>query len=155
MIEFTGVPTGEFKDICVKRHKKDAMRFALVFGAIISAIIIALTFLLDKLIILFLAIPLAFIVAYAIWPTKKEEYKLFSKSITITEDGEMVAVTHFEEILRAVSQVEEVVDVGCGYIIKFYHEYRTDFFLCQKDLLVKGTLDEFENFFKDKITRSV
>ena len=53
MIEFNGIPTGEFKDVCVKRHKKDAMRFALVFGAIISAIIVALTFFLDKLIILF------------------------------------------------------------------------------------------------------
>ena len=100
-----------------------------------------------------MALPLAFIVASAIWPTKKEEYKLFSKSITITEDGEMVAVTHFEEILRAVSQVEEVVDVGCGYIIKFYYEHRTDFFLCQKDLLVKGTIEQFENLFEGKITR--
>lgn len=155
MIEFTGIPTGEFKDICVRRHKKDAMKYALIFGAIISTVIIALTFLLDKLIVLFLAVPAVLIAASAIWPIKKEQYKLFSKNITIAKDGEMVAETHFGEILRAVSQVEEVVDVGGGYIIKFYHEHRTDFFLCQKDLLVKGTLDEFENFFKDKITRSV
>ena len=40
--------------------------------------------------------------------------------------------------------------MGTWYKIKFNLKFNM-YFVCQKDLLVEGTLEEFEEIFKDKL----
>lgn len=57
-----------------------------------------------------------------------------------------------------VSGIKKIEDYGEFYQIKLYLASYVGFafniFICQKDLLTKGTLEEFEKMFKNKIVRS-
>lgn len=54
--------------------------------------------------------------------------------------------------------IKQIIDYGEFYQIKLYFVAHIGFefniFICQKDLLTKGTLEEFEKMFDDKIVRS-
>ena len=53
---------------------------------------------------------------------------------------------------RKISEVKIVIDCGDFYYVKYYFPFYM-FTLCQKDLIVQGTIEEFEEIFKDKIVR--
>ena len=55
--------------------------------------------------------------------------------------------------LRDISDVKVVVDWGEWYDIIFYFPYKSVGFICQKDLIVEGTIEEFEKLFEGKIIR--
>lgn len=48
-----------------------------------------------------------------------------------------------------VSKVAKVIDMGGWYHIIFH--YGQSYFICQKNLIVKGTIKEFEKLFEGKI----
>ncbi len=52
---------------------------------------------------------------------------------------------------RILEDVKDVYDYGTFYDVVFTKAISN--FVCQKDLLTKGTLEEFEELFKDKIVR--
>ena len=51
----------------------------------------------------------------------------------------------------SIAEVVKVLDKGEWYHI--YVESKEGRFICQKDLLTNGSLDEFEEIFKDKIIK--
>ena len=51
-----------------------------------------------------------------------------------------------------IDEVLEVIDMGTWYKISLNLKYNS-FFACQKDLIVEGTLEEFEELFADKLVR--
>ena len=62
------------------------------------------------------------------------------------------------EITVPISGIKQIEDYGDFYRIKLYVVsyigYDFDIFICQKNLLTKGTLEEFEKMFDNKIVRS-
>jgi hypothetical protein len=54
---------------------------------------------------------------------------------------------------RDVSDVKVVYDEGSLYRIVFYLGYKCIGAICQKDLIVEGSIEEFEDIFKDKIRK--
>ena len=52
-----------------------------------------------------------------------------------------------------IDSVKRVVDYGEWYDFVFYYSDRDLYFVCQKSLLTKGTLEEFEALFEGKIVR--
>lgn len=50
----------------------------------------------------------------------------------------------------SLDDVLEVIDMGTWYKFKFNLKVNV-FTICQKDLIVEGTLEEFEEIFKDKL----
>ncbi|MBQ2702084.1 MAG: hypothetical protein IJF64_03745 [Clostridia bacterium] len=54
---------------------------------------------------------------------------------------------------RSIDDVKKVIDMGEFYDIIFYFPNQWSNCICQKDLIIKGTIEEFEEFFKDKIVR--
>lgn len=55
----------------------------------------------------------------------------------------------------AVDKVKRVTDRGNFYEIDFYFPSKMATCICQKDLLAEGTLEEFEDLFKDKLIRKL
>lgn len=55
--------------------------------------------------------------------------------------------------MRKIEDVKKVIDMGDWYIIDFYFPNKDGYFLCQKDLITQGTIEEFESLFADKIVR--
>lgn len=49
--------------------------------------------------------------------------------------------------------VKEVEDLGDSYRILFDFPGCSPMFLCQKDLITEGTIEDFEELFADKIVR--
>ena len=56
---------------------------------------------------------------------------------------------------RKLIDVKKVQDYGEFYYLTFYFPYKDGYFVCQKDLLTEGTLEDFEALFQDKIERKV
>lgn len=77
--------------------------------------------------------------------------------ITITITNDSVSNSYFKKALttstKPINAVKKVIDVGEWYYIIFKFGDIGNSWVCQKDLLTKGTIDEFERLFKDKIVR--
>ena len=56
---------------------------------------------------------------------------------------------------RKIEQVEIVVDYGEYYYFRFCSPHGWGTCFCQKDLIVEGTIEQFEEMFKDKIIRKI
>ena len=54
---------------------------------------------------------------------------------------------------KSINDVKKVIDFGDGYLICFSRFEITNAWLCQKDLLVQGSIDDFERLFEGKIVR--
>ena len=75
---------------------------------------------------------------------------IFPSKVTInTQTGEITTQSSQFFAESSIAEVVKVLDKG-----EWYHIYVTGKdgrFICQKDLLINGTLEEFENIFKDYI----
>lgn len=84
--------------------------------------------------------------------SKKAEQKFCPKRIIInTDDGVIVSELGNTTIQKEIADVFEVIDFGDNYRIKFNHMDKAVHFVCQKNLLVRGTIEEFEKLFQDKL----
>ena len=54
---------------------------------------------------------------------------------------------------RKIEHVEKVIDKGAFYVFKFNSTNGWGNCICQKDLMVEGTIEQFEEMFKEKIIR--
>ena len=97
---------------------------------------------------LFLLIPLLL----RIPKSEKEKRTLLPKKIYV-EDEYIVCVGEAYEESKLIDDVAKVIDHGEFYELVFPFGNASDKFICQKGLLTKGTLEEFEQLFSGKITR--
>lgn len=54
-----------------------------------------------------------------------------------------------------VEHIKKVIDYGDYYYISFRYPHKIIGCLCQKDLIVQGTIEDFERFFNGKIIRKI
>jgi len=82
--------------------------------------------------------------------TKKEKEKITPQRVYI--DGDMIVSKSNAAVdTRNIKDVKEVRDYGEFYYFVFKaYSYR---FVCQKNLLTQGSIEEFENLFTGKIKR--
>ena len=72
----------------------------------------------------------------------------------IYTDGECItSVSEKDAETRFLSDVKEVRDYGTFYDLVFPFGKISDRFVCQKELLSQGTIEEFEAMFESKIVR--
>ena len=100
-----------------------------------------------------LIFPLIIIIFALIYPTKYEYPEILPQKIYITDDG--IIVSQCEKTRRedSIDSVKNVKDNGEWYEINFSGIKHKGFFVCQKDLLTKGTIEEFEKLFEGRIER--
>jgi len=91
-------------------------------------------------------------VMWAFFPFITLGLNLFQK--VEIEDGVIDCVSLDKKShLKSVEDVKKVIDMGSCYYIKFYFPPEIATCFCQKDLLVEGTIEEFEKLFEGKIVR--
>ena len=95
----------------------------------------------------FLAIPFGQLI---IRPDKKMYGKMFPDVVTIEEE-QMTAEGKELFQTRDMADVKKVIDYGEYYFIVFYFPAKSQQFICEKDLLVSGTIEDFEDLFSGKI----
>ncbi len=154
MIEFNGHITGtaekRFYENCVNFGQNIMLASIIIFLPMIIFITLGTKnwVILVGYCSLFIIIPLIL----RIPKSKKERQKMNPKKITI-QDGVMIAINGYGPDSKLVSDVKEVRDYGEFYEIVFPFGKMSTNFICQKDLLVKGSLEKFEKIFKDKLVR--
>ena len=84
--------------------------------------------------------------------SKKEQLALTPKRIFV--DGEsIVSIADKYSESRLICDAKELRDFGEFYEIVFPFGKFSEKFICQKNLLTKGTLEQFESLFSNKIVR--
>ncbi len=157
MIEFNGYLTGNAQKFFCNQIVKLQQKFMifiyipgffllfwfsyLIWGTIIEPSIVIFCFVLAALTLLLPKIQ-----------TKKEKEKITPQKVYIENE---IIISQSNALIesRYIEDVKEVRDYGEFYYLTFpfgKYSYR---FVCQKNLLSQGTLDDFESLFEGKIVR--
>ena len=86
---------------------------------------------------------------------KKDNESNFPKQITIDEKNiELDGVGDNIYRIRSVMDIKKIIETEDCYYFKFYFPYDLNF-ICQKDLLVEGTSEEFKVIFDGKFIKEI
>ena len=154
MIEFNGYITGVSEKHFSKRSRAFVQNLFIVFLLLVlpTVVVIAIKTHESTVPLVYVSFSALSLLAIRLPKSKKERQKMNPKKITI-QDGVMIAINGYGPDSKLVSDVKEVRDYGEFYEIVFPFGKMSTNFICQKDLLVKGSLEKFEKIFKDKLVR--
>ena len=85
-------------------------------------------------------------------PREKDYGAIMTKRVTIDGNDLECEGDQFHDI-KSIDRVKSVIDYGEWYKIEFRLPGNSQRFICQKDLITQGTIEDFENLFADKIIR--
>lgn len=151
MVEFCGEISGECLNFVKKKLKVfyDILAIIVVFVIFIIPTII-LSFLYSFLLLIFLVMTPVFILFFSrvdIGVSTLLPLKIEISYEAVEMESEM------GKRMRPLDDIKKVIDYGDWYVIKFNNPKKDRFFICQKNLLVKGNLEDFERLFNGKIIR--
>lgn len=152
MLKFFGNISEKNKNFIIKKEK-----LIFFYASIIPVIIgIALTIFVSikiDLIWLVFLIPLLFFLSIPLFPLgEKTLDMIIPKKIIITNNMIINEGNNFKST-RNVSDIKKIIDYGDYFQIYFKWPKKTYKFLCQKNLIVEGTINDFEEKFKNKIIK--
>lgn len=156
MIEFNGYLTGTSQKFFCKQIVKLQQKIILFTLIPIFIILMIVFYLMFDVIALYPEVIISEIILSALAlllpniQTKKEKEKITPQKVYI--DGDMIVSKSNAAVdTRFMKDVKEVRDYGEFYYFVFKaYSYR---FVCQKNLLTQGSLEEFENLFAGKIKK--
>lgn len=155
MIEFCGNLQGQARKFAIKQMNKISVVASIIVAVLVAIAAVLLAVFVDIIILVFLVLsPAVVLAAIFAKPSKEAEANYFPKQIHIYKDTLVCKGENFE-YERELSFVESVVDYGEFYQILFDIEHECDKFICQKNLITQGSLDDFEQLFNGKIERKV
>lgn len=155
MIKFCGEISGKCKEYQLKAHQKKNFILMLI-PCLVILIFLIIFGIKVHMIFIIAGIPgiIALLLISLIKPSRDSYPLMFPDKIIINEDTvetESDKFYHCEDIKNAV----RVVDYGEWYQIFFSFSLGNGRFICKKDLIVEGTIEEFEKIFEDKIERKI
>ncbi len=150
MIEFKGNISEECKKYIWNRETKFVSLACIITALIFSGIIIIVALKVDLIILMFLLLTISFAFLGS-FPQKGIDERL-PQSISI-ENNEILLVSKACSKSRSIWDIKKITDMGKWYVIDFYFPSKNLFFVCQKDLLIEGCIDDFEKLFEKKITK--
>ena len=90
----------------------------------------------------------------ALIPKNEKEKEKYRTQMVFSDDEYIVSIQgNGEEECKCLSDVKSCIDYGEFYQLMFPIGNISYSFICQKNLLTKGTLEEFESLFEGKIIR--
>lgn len=152
MIEFYGELSEQCKKYIINREKKVGTFAALIVSVIFSIPIIILSIIIDWIFLLAFFVLILIILLSWLQPTSKIYGKILPKRVSI-KNGIIESEGDDFDYVEKLSSVKFVLDMGEWYHIYFKYKYRNFRFICQKDLIKQGTLEEFEDLFVGKIIK--
>ena len=148
MIKFEGSVADELKNYIKKKEYKRTAVIAVILFAVLSSIVITVSLLTDLIGLTGLALTTAFLI-FMLLPQKGIEKRL---PTAITIDGEAISLkSESDDVSKELSQVKRVLNKEKWYEFEFCSPHKNIYFVCQKNLLVEGTLEEFEKLFQEKM----
>ncbi len=156
MIEFNGYISGDAEKFFWKKTRKMGQRtINIVLIALLPLFVyFSMRYQYWALMLGYIGIVIVINICLYIPNDKKTKQSLLPKRI-YTEDSCLCYVTDKGEGFRTIADVESVCDYGEFYDISFSFGNKCEYFVCQKKLLTKGSLLEFEELFDGKLERQV
>lgn len=157
MIEFKGELTENTLNFYKKRmvrSRQGTNIFFLVFG--LPMLTFFLHFVMPLKYIFFIVVPVlavaAVVLPYLVIKVSKD--RLVPKCITINDGVISLIINSGSTDSRKIEQVKAVKDYGEYYTLTFKGFFTvSSFYICQKDLLTQGSIEEFETLFADKLKK--
>ena len=153
MIEFSGKITGECRKYRQKIESCVGFFVSLIISVCILIPIIFACIYIDWIFILVIIPLIIFVILATLVPLMKSGKDILPIRVSIGEDNVIESESAIFHDFVALKKVKKVIDMGQWYQIVLIFPNKSARFVCQKDLLVKGTLKDFENIFKNKIVR--
>ena len=152
MIEFTGQISGQCKKFILKRQVRNQTIASAISCLLAAPFVIAMSVYIDKLFSIFF-IPLFMLISFSlIKPSNKTQKTFLPIRVYIDLEEEIVVrVTENNKVDLSLSSVKRIEDYGDWYYFVFNYDSRDPYFICQKELLSLGTIEEFERLFEGKI----
>lgn len=158
MIRFCGKISSQYeKDIIALRGRQVAIMYSFITIILtIIGVIVAIIFHLKADLYWFVVYGLILLViALVLFVTArpKRNFIVWDYDITINEDIIKIIWQHQNGFVttKTVKKIKKVVDYGEYYLLFLFRWDASHSIICQKDLLVDGSLEEFENIFSGKI----
>lgn len=155
MIEFCGQLSDKVVHYMLKQEAISGVIISLIILMVVVIITIILGLMWDWIVLLCNIIPVLMIILTLFCyrkPTKKLRNLIMPNRVCILEDTIECENGHFYHI-RFLSDIKKIIDFGEWYHIIFKYAERNQCFVCQKTLISKGTIEDFEKLFEGKINR--
>ena len=154
MIEFNGYISGEAEKYFWKNSKKIFQKIILCTFLLLAppcVIIPARTqFWILPMIYCSLFV---FVMLLTFLPKSKKERKSMVPKRIFTDGEFIISIAEKYEDTKKISDVKIVRDYGEFYELVFPFGKISEKYICQKDLLTKGTIEEFEQLFGEKLIK--
>lgn len=152
MIVFEGQISGKCKEGVLRRGARISFIGGLITSILFAIPTVVLALKIDLIVLLFFLVLIPFPFLAAIQPKEKYYPMIFpSKVIIDTQTGRMTTQSSQFYAESSITEVVKVLDKGEWYHI--YVAHKEGRFICQKNLLTNGSLDDFEEIFKNKIIK--
>ena len=153
MIEFSGYLSGKTEKYFWKRNAAFVQKF--IFIGVILCIPLPLLFVEQagnwSPVVGYLGFWILFGIVFPFLPKSKKEKEKITPYKIIIQDGYISVQTKASSESRKIDDVKIIYDFGEWYSFVFPIGKVSMNFICQKDLISKGTLKDFEELFKGKI----
>jgi len=154
---------GDMKVYLIRRQKRGLIRSAIITALIffVPAIIIGTiwgdNFIIRTISISLTIFSLLFLICFSRWNSPLNGfYEYIPQSIVIDTQQEIIETignAKYSYQRKELQWVKEIIDFGGWYEFNFYGQWRNSFFICQKDLIIEGTIEDFEKLFEGLIVR--
>lgn len=153
-MEFDGYLTGIAEKHFFKRSRILGQKIILWSALLIAPSVLSFAIRLKvwSAVAIFVGLFMCIMLFVSIPQSKKGRTQITPKKIVIEHDYIVCVAEKYTET-RLVSDVKLVKDFGEYYELCFPFGKLSDKFVCQKSLLTKGTIQEFERLFNGKIVR--
>lgn len=156
MIIFSGIISDDIQDRTFKKREKYISRIAWMYSLVLiilsSFFWVLFKWELKELLVLVLLLIGVLLFTQICKPRKKLSFR-WEYHITIDEEKVIVVSPLWSKPLeKPIKKIKKVLDEGDCYYLIFADI--NNCIICQKNLLMKGTIEDFENLFKQKIIKS-
>lgn len=132
---------------------KNVSIFSTCILSIILVIPITLAVVFDDIIWAIAYIIIPALILFSVVPIPKKKWNTICPTeISINDETVIIHGETFHQE-REISQLKRIIDFGDCYKMEFVFPHKSFSCLCQKNLIVKGTIEEFEERFADIIVR--
>ena len=153
MIEFCGEIDGRCKKYRLYVESMVGLVCTLI-PALLIAFAITICLIVIDWVFALAYIPLVlFVVFAAIAPLSKKAQKLTLPHCVQIYDDRIESKNEKFYDIRQIVYVKKVIDMGDWYQIFFRFPHKNAHFVCQKNLITQGSIEEFEALFRDKLIR--
>lgn len=156
-LEFNGNISIESKKTIQQYQFKNSLIVSIISFIIIGAVIILLSVFYNIWWLIFLLVPIIMSIMLLINPFINPELPLQVKIeddlISVTCQVSQGKSNKLINVDRNVKHVKNVIELESCYYIVFKFPHKLLSCLCQKDLLINGSIEQFEKLFEGKIIK--